>query len=83
MENLVGKRFDMLEVIEFVERTPHRQNIWKCKCDCGNIILLRKDQFIYPYSNYRSCGCWHKIESSRRPKDELGRFKKLERGEKK
>ena len=51
MENLVGKRFDMLEVIEFVERTPHRQNIWKCKCDCGK-IKNRYEQSLKDTSHY-------------------------------
>ena len=59
MENLVGKRFDMLEVIEFVERTPHRQNIWKCKCDCGNTID-RYEQSLKDKDHYHSCGCYSK-----------------------
>ena len=59
MENLVGKRFDMLEVIEFVERTPHRQNIWKCKCDCGK-IKNRYEQSLKDTSHYHSCGCYSK-----------------------
>lgn len=59
MENLVGKRFDMLEVIEFVERTHHRQNIWRCKCDCGNVIN-RYEQSLKDKDHYHSCGCYSK-----------------------
>lgn len=83
--DITGNRYGYLTVLGF-SHMEYRKNgksrsVWKCECDCGNIVLLRKDQFIYPYSNYRSCGCWHRIESSRRPKDKLGRFKKLERSE--
>ena len=37
----------------------------------SRLYLLRKDEFIYPYSHYKSCGCWHREESSRRPKDKI------------
>ena len=50
--------------------------------DCGNIVILRKDEFIYPYSKTKSCGCWHREESSKRPKDKItGKYIKIERGE--
>lgn len=55
---------------------------WECQCDCGNIVILRKDEFIYPYSKTKSCGCWHREESSKRPKDKItGKYIKIKRGE--
>lgn len=79
--DITGNRYGYLIVLGFDHigylKNGKSRSYWKCKCDCGNIVILRKDQFIYPYSHCKSCGCWHRIESSRRPKDKLGRFKKL------
>ena len=48
---------------------------WRCRCDCGNETIVRKDQFIYPYSHIKSCGCWHREESSKRPRNKKnGRY---------
>lgn len=59
MDDLVGKRFDMLEVIEFVERTSYSDNVWKCKCDCGKIIN-RNQKTLEDATHYHSCGCYSK-----------------------
>lgn len=46
-ENLIGKKFGKLTVIELKEsyRNPLNKNdinrIWYCKCDCGNIIEVK------------------------------------------
>lgn len=70
---LIVLKFDHSERIGIKNRT-----YWKCKCDCGNIVILRKDSFIYPYSTIKSCGCWHREESSKRPKDDkTGRYVKM------
>ena len=34
LENLTGKRFGRLEVLEKVYR-PDNRTLWHCKCDCG------------------------------------------------
>lgn len=57
MKNLVGQRFDMLEVVEFVRRTHNRHNIWRCKCDCGKIID-RYERTLKNTSRKHSCGCF-------------------------
>lgn len=79
--DITGNKYHHLTVLGFdhmeYRKDGKSRSCWKCRCDCGNIIVIRKDQFIYPYSNYRSCGCWHRIESSKRPKDKYGKFKKL------
>lgn len=44
-ENLLGKTFNFLTV---VEESPHRQKksgaaFWVCRCECGNHLLCRAD----------------------------------------
>lgn len=63
--DLTGKRFGRLTVIERAEdrvRPGYKAPMWKCKCDCGKVIitygaLLRKGLT-------RSCGCLAKEVSS-------------------
>ena len=75
--DLTGKRFGKLVVIERAKGVFNHA-YWKCQCDCGNIVILRKDDFIYPYSHIKSCGCWHIEESKHRPKDKInGKFIKI------
>lgn len=57
--NLIGQSFGLLKVIEKTDkRTSNRSVIWKCQCDCGNIVevatsaLKRQDG-----KGTRSCGC--------------------------
>lgn len=82
--NITGNKYNMLTVLRYDHsekiRNKHR-TFWECQCDCGNIVILRKDSFIYPYSKVKSCGCWHKKESSQRPKDnKTGKFIKIKKG---
>lgn len=52
--NIVGKRFGRLKVIELVGR-KHKEALWKCQCDCGNIVNVSS----YSLRNgiTQSCGC--------------------------
>ena len=54
----VGKRFGRLVIIEEAGENKHREVLWLCRCDCGNIIKaigvnLRK-------GSAKSCGCLQK-----------------------
>ena len=74
MQKLVdisGKKYNKLTVLSFDHIGGRRRSYWKCQCDCGNIVVLRKDDFIYPYSHTKSCGCWHIEESRGRLKDKI------------
>lgn len=56
--DLAGQRFGSLVALELAGMTKNRNAIWKCKCDCGNVITvsqsnLRRAQKGYP----TSCGC--------------------------
>lgn len=49
--NLIKQRFGKLTVIEETQKRKNKSIVWKCKCDCGNIIEastkeLRSDGLI-------------------------------------
>ena len=65
--DITGNTYGFLEVLEFSHIGPRRRSYWKCKClRCGKVVTLRKDNFVYPYSHDKSCGCWHPDESRER-----------------
>ena len=77
--DITGNKYHHWSVLGFdhiwYRKNGKSRSYWKCRCDCGNIVVLRKDGFIYPYSKTKSCGCWHIEESSKRPKDKKnGKF---------
>lgn len=55
-ENLIGYRFSRLIVVEYAGRTKtNRMCLWRCKCDCGNEIIVRTSSLRD--GSTRSCGC--------------------------
>lgn len=57
-QDLVGKKFGKLEVIEFAGfRSNGRQQIaeWLCKCDCGNTCVAAG--YLLQAGRKKSCGC--------------------------
>lgn len=57
MENLIGKVFHWLTVIDGPIRKENSKKIyWKCKCQCGQIKEVRSDQLRG--GTTKSCGCW-------------------------
>jgi hypothetical protein len=53
--NLVGKKFGRLTVLEDSGNRKGRKVLWRCKCDCGNITLVKSDQLTG--GRTQSCGC--------------------------
>ncbi len=53
-DNLDGKRFGKLEVVELSHKRENRR-YWKCRCDCGNTVIREAQSLIYGGS--KSCGC--------------------------
>ena len=61
--DLTGKRFARLVVIErALENAPGNEVRWLCKCDCSNIVTVRRGDLIK--EKVKSCGCL-KSETSR------------------
>lgn len=62
-KDLTNKKFNKLTVIDFYKRVKTNKNTsyryyWKCKCDCGNISIVRGDSLIN--DKVKSCGCLRK-----------------------
>ena len=82
--DITGNEYNFLKVIGFSHIGNRRRSYWKCECQrCGKVVTLRKDNFAYPYSSQKSCGCWHPEESRIRTKENrnkaTGKFEKVVR----
>lgn len=52
---IIGQKFNKLTVIERAGTDNNRNSLWKCKCQCGNIIITTAKSLK---SNHKlSCGC--------------------------
>lgn len=62
--NLTGKRFGRLLVLEETSERKNKQIVWKCQCDCGNIVNVRSGSL--KSGRTTSCGCYQKEMVSKR-----------------
>lgn len=56
--DLLGQRFGRLTVIEETNRRANGSILWKCKCDCGNTVLVRSNHLRR--GGVLSCGCYNR-----------------------
>ena len=64
-QNLIGKRFGYLTVIELLKNRAHnRQKRYRCLCDCGNYTNVNHSDLLS--GNTKSCGCYNKKLSHER-----------------
>ena len=54
-DNLIGQRFGMLTVIGREAQEKRAGWLWRCKCDCGNELLV--PGFSLKNGDNSSCGC--------------------------
>lgn len=52
---LAGKRFGKLVAIEKTDERYRKNVLWKCKCDCGNEVLVIASRLTSGHT--KSCGC--------------------------
>lgn len=52
IRDITGQKFNMLTAIRIAERNPLK---WECKCDCGNLCIVRAGNIIN--GKQKSCGC--------------------------
>lgn len=59
-EDLRGRRFGLLTVIEKSDKRPNNDGWahWECKCDCGKTTVVASGNL--KSGNTRSCGCLKK-----------------------
>jgi hypothetical protein len=53
--NLIGKKFERLEVIQRSPENIGNHAAWMCRCECGNEKIIRGDHLRNGL--IRSCGC--------------------------
>ena len=55
MKNLIGQKFGRLTVIELTKQRIDNKIIWKCQCECGNIVYAISSNLLDGHT--KSCGC--------------------------
>jgi len=57
--DIIGRTFGSLMVVSsadsFIRNNGKKRQMVRCKCSCGNIVILRKDSL--KSGDYTSCGC--------------------------
>lgn len=57
--DIKDRRFGRLVAIErapdHIQASGYRETMWKCKCDCGNIVIIRTKCLLQDVT--KSCGC--------------------------
>ena len=65
--NMIGKKFGRLTVIEELrERNKYGKIVYKCQCECGNIVDVVGNQLRAGQT--KSCGCLQKEKASKQGK---------------
>lgn len=54
--NLLGQKFGRLTVIERMPNNAKNQAVWKCQCDCGNVVIVASGHLRSGHT--QSCGCY-------------------------
>lgn len=67
--NLKGQKFGRLIVLEECGRNSNQAVIWKCQCECGNIVSVRGSDLSNGHT--KSCGCLQKEKTSLASRKEL------------
>ena len=62
MNDLTGKRFGRLIVIDRAGSNRQHRATWKCVCDCGNETTTVGSRLLNGYT--KSCGCLHSETSA-------------------
>jgi len=53
--DLVGKKYGMLEVVEYAGVDPYHNTLWKCRCGCGGERIVKGAEL--KNNSVTSCGC--------------------------
>lgn len=56
--SIAGKRYGRLEAIEPTGKKKNGSIVWKCKCDCGNMVEIA--QQVLERGDATSCGCFRR-----------------------
>lgn len=80
--DLTNKRTGRLTVIKKVADSKNcREELWLCKCDCGNEIILLKEQLYGCVQPVKSCGCGlneSRIKNALKANETLNRIDRID-----
>lgn len=65
LENLIGKKFGRLTVIEEVDSNIKHRRAWRCKCECGNTKDVIVQTCDLKNGHTQSCGCLQRERTSK------------------
>lgn len=65
--DLKGQKFGKLTVIERTYNSKHKAAQWRCKCECGNEVIVSSNNLRTGHT--KSCGCSRKETNSKRFKE--------------
>ena len=54
-DDLTGKKFGLLYVLERADNIIHRNTFWRCRCGCGEVVYVSGTNLRMGYTT--SCGC--------------------------
>ena len=57
LENIVGKKFNHLTVLEKTEKRQSGKILYKCECDCAAKSIIYTDRTSLQSGHTKSCGC--------------------------
>lgn len=60
IKNLVGEKFGKLTVLEYSGKNDKGYHFWKCKCECGNQVIVNGKSLRNGHT--KSCGCIHRAK---------------------
>ena len=81
VNDLTGQRFGLLSVVSRTKSKNKKHAFWKCKCDCGNEIVVRGN--LLTSGNNKSCGCGKAAQIKDVTGERFGRLVAIERTEEK
>ena len=58
VKDMTGMTFGRLKVIERADNDKNGNAFWKCKCECGAIVIVNGNSMRRGHT--KSCGCLHK-----------------------
>lgn len=60
VSDLLGLKFNRLEVVEYLGKGKYDKHYWKCKCECGGEVTLPTYRITGKTTSAVSCGCFRK-----------------------
>lgn len=61
--DLTGRKYGRLSVLSYAGQKGRRRTMWKCRCDCGNIVEVESTHLRTEHT--KSCGCISKENISK------------------